>query len=62
MATQKLISIKQMTDFLNRDRRTLWAWVRDGKFPEPIKMNGRTVGWPESVYQQWLSEQMEVVQ
>ncbi|RAS54415.1 AlpA family transcriptional regulator [Vibrio diazotrophicus] len=60
MATQKLISIKQMTDLLNRNRRTLHVWVRDGKFPEPLKMNGRTVGWPESVYHQWLSEQMEV--
>ncbi|MHA6962877.1 helix-turn-helix transcriptional regulator [Zobellella denitrificans] len=58
MTTQKLLSIKEICSFINRDRRTLWAWVRDGKFPQPIKMNGRTLGWPESVYQGWLAEQM----
>lgn len=59
MTTQKIISIKEMCGFINRDRRTLWVWVRDNRFPQPIKMNGRTIGWPESVYQSWLKEQME---
>lgn len=58
MKTQKLISIPDMCGLVNRDRRTLWAWVRDAKFPKPIKMNGRTIGWPESAYQSWLQEQM----
>lgn len=49
-----LINIKDMCELINRDRRTLWCWVKEGKFPEPVRVNGRTVGWRASVYQSWL--------
>jgi len=53
--TEKLISIKQMCNNLSRDRRTLWAWVKDGKFPQPLKHEGRTLGWTLEAYKNWLS-------
>jgi len=53
---EHIITIAEMTSFVRRDRRTLWAWVKNKQFPEPIRMNGRTVGWPESVYQDWLAK------
>ncbi|MGB5854891.1 MAG: AlpA family phage regulatory protein [Oceanisphaera sp.] len=43
-----------MCALLNRDRRTLWFWVKNGKFPQPLKINGRTVGWRASEYRAWL--------
>ena len=58
MISQKILSITEVCDLVGRNRRTLWAWVRDGVFPEPIKVHGKTVGWPESVYQNWLAAQM----
>jgi predicted DNA-binding transcriptional regulator AlpA len=24
---------------------TLWRWIRDGKFPKPVKLSSRMVGW-----------------
>lgn len=24
---------------------TLWAWVRDGRFPAPVKLGPRTTAW-----------------
>ncbi|MEF1289959.1 helix-turn-helix transcriptional regulator [Vibrio sp. M260118] len=53
----KLISITQMCEFLNRDRRTLWVWVRDGKFPEGIKLGNRTLGWKPETLKEWLEQQ-----
>ena len=53
--TDRIINISEMSYLIGKDRRTLWAWVNEDKFPEPIRMNGRTVGWLESVYQDWLS-------
>lgn len=56
MQTERLISIDEMTQLLNIDRRTLWKWhAKRSVFPSPIKNNGRTIGWPETVYQNWLN-------
>tara|TARA_R110001599_G_scaffold309506_1_gene516483 strand:+ start:362 stop:568 length:207 start_codon:yes stop_codon:yes gene_type:complete len=49
-----LLSIKQVCELLNRDRKTIWEWVRDGQFINPIKVNGRTLGFLETDYEQWL--------
>ena len=38
--------------------KTIWEWSRDGKFPKPLKMNGRTV-WRLSDVQDWI-ESIEV--
>lgn len=53
---ERIISISDMTQLLNIDRRTLWVWhAKRGVFPAPIKNEGRTIGWPETVYQNWLN-------
>ncbi|WP_425915144.1 helix-turn-helix transcriptional regulator [Acinetobacter sp. TSRC1-2] len=36
--------------------KTLWTWVREGKFPKPIKMNGVTV-WNSADVEKWLEQQ-----
>ena len=58
MTTQKILSINDICQLVQRNRKTLWTWVHQGLFPQPIKMNGRTIGWPESSYQQWLNEKV----
>jgi prophage regulatory protein len=52
----QLLSIKQICELINRDRRTLHVWTRDGKFPQPLRINGRCIGWKESTYNEWLSK------
>ncbi len=32
----------------------LWRWIRDGKFPVPIKINGRNY-WPEGEVRGWVA-------
>ncbi|OTG62097.1 hypothetical protein B9T29_08685 [Acinetobacter sp. ANC 3903] len=36
--------------------KTLWTWVREEKFPKPIKMNGVTV-WNFDDVEKWLKSQ-----
>ncbi|WP_194945025.1 helix-turn-helix transcriptional regulator [Shewanella sp. TC10] len=50
----KLISIKQMCELINRDRRTLWYWVKEGKFPKGVRLGNRTVGWTQEEFSEWL--------
>ena len=57
---ERIISIHDMTQLLNIDRRTLWVWhAKKGIFPAPIKNSGRAIGWPESAYQAWLTAKKE---
>lgn len=53
---EQIISISAMEKLVNRDYKTLWSWVKNGKFPQPVRMNGRSIGWTASSYQKWLSD------
>ena len=37
--------------------KTIWTWVREGKFPSPIRLNGRTV-WDLSIVEAWIAERI----
>lgn len=35
---------------------TLWAWVREGKFPAPLKLSERVTVWRSSDVQSFISQ------
>lgn len=37
------------------DRSTLWRWVKDGRFPKPIKIGPNTTAWRAEDVRQFLS-------
>lgn len=37
-------------------RSTIYALMADGKFPRPIRLGAKAVGWPESDVARWFSE------
>jgi prophage regulatory protein len=39
-------------------RSTIYLRVAEGRFPHPISLGGRAVGWVESEIQQWLEQQI----
>ncbi|PLR33795.1 transcriptional regulator [Chimaeribacter coloradensis] len=51
---QPLIRISKMLELLDCSRTTLYRWVQQGDFPQPLKRAGRTLGWQLSVYESWL--------
>lgn len=55
--SNRIISIIELTQLLNKSRVSIWRWVRDGVLPQPIKVQGRTLGWRESVILEWLETQ-----
>ncbi len=54
--TRKLKAKPAREGFLPVSQKTIWTWVRQGKFPVPIRLNGRTV-WRMSDIEKWLGEQ-----
>ena len=45
---QKLITKSEVLDRLRVSAPTLWAWMRQGKFPKPIELSDTKVFWFES--------------
>jgi prophage regulatory protein len=37
----------------------LYELISEGKFPKPVKLSARSVGWLESEVQEWIKEQAE---
>ena len=37
--------------------KTIWSWVKQGKFPQPIRMSGNVTVWRMSEVQAWIEEQ-----
>lgn len=58
----QLINISSMCRLIGRNRTTLYMWVRDNSFPQPLRMGKRTLGWTNEQYQQWLKSLTEGVQ
>ena len=36
---------------------TLWRWVKEGKFPQPIKLSTRVTVWRAEDVRAWLDQQ-----
>ena len=39
-------------------RSTLYQWIREGRFPPPVPLGRRAVGWDSAAIDQWLEEHL----
>ena len=39
--------------------KTLWTWVREGKFPQPSLRLGGTTAWDTLVVEAWINDQVK---
>ena len=51
--TDKLLSRKEVCKFVGVSQQTIWRWVKDGRFPKPLKTVRRVV-WKEADLQAWI--------
>jgi prophage regulatory protein len=38
---------------------TLYAMMKEGRFPRPLLIGKRAVGWPENAIRDWISSRSE---
>ena len=50
----RILRAKDVVAVLGVSRTTLWRWVKDGTFPQPIQLGPATAGWRESVVWDWI--------
>lgn len=52
----RLPAVKALTGL---SRSTIYLWVQGKKFPAPIALGERTVGWIESEIIDWIDQRIE---
>ena len=52
----KLLRVPAVLELLSISRATLTRWRRAGRFPEPVKLGRKYVGWRDSDIQDWMTE------
>ncbi|MPV69211.1 helix-turn-helix transcriptional regulator [Burkholderia sp. BE17] len=50
----KLLRLVGVLDTVGVKKTTLYRWIREGKFPAPVQLGSRSVGWRATDVQQWV--------
>jgi len=51
---------KQVEDRTGLSRSTIYLYIQENRFPKPINLGARAVGWVESEVEKWLTDRIEV--
>ena len=55
---RRLIRMKDVVDRTSLAKSTIYAKVKDGDFPAPIKLGEMSVAWLESDVEAWIDKQL----
>jgi prophage regulatory protein len=56
--TTQFYRLPQLKERLNVSGSSIWAWVKVGKFPKPIKLSENCTAWQASDIEQWVAERI----
>lgn len=59
MAVEKIMRRPAVEDAVGLSRSSIYLMMSEGRFPKPIRIGRRAVGWPEGAIQRWLDERAE---
>jgi prophage regulatory protein len=48
--------IRTVSSIVGLGRSTIYSLIKEGKFPRPLQLSARSVGWTSASIFQWLSE------
>ena len=54
---ENYLNIDDITNSLKISEDTLRKWIKDGKFPQPLRMNDRTILWSYALIENWVAQQ-----
>ena len=58
--SQQVFFITDLEVIIGRNRLTLRRWWMDGKFPQPVKLNGTTLAWHSNVILDWINQNVKM--
>ena len=57
-SAQGFIRLRDVLKHVPVGKSTIWNWVRQGKFPPPVKLSDRVTAWSVAAVEQWVSERL----
>ena len=57
-AKTSFIRLGQVKARTGLSRSTLYAYIRDGRFPSPVTISDRCVAWIESEIDAWIADRI----
>jgi len=57
--SRRILRLPNVLDRTGLSRSTVYQWVSEGRFPKPVSLGARAVGWVESDIEEWISRQIE---
>ncbi len=57
---RKILRLPIVLDRTGLSRSTVYQRVMEGRFPKPVSLGARAVGWIETEIEEWISREVEV--
>ncbi len=57
--THTILRLPEVKRSTGLSRSTIYLRIAEGRFPKPIGLGGRAVGWLEAEVQEWLTRRIE---
>ena len=54
---ENYLNINDITNSLRINEDTLMKWIKEGKFPRPLRVNDRTTLWSYALIENWVAQQ-----
>lgn len=55
---QRILRRSEVEHRTGLSRSTIYAWIKHGRFPRPVKLGERIVAWRESDIDHWLESRV----
>ena len=56
----KLLRLPRVVDITALGKSSIYAGVKSGTFPAPVRLSARAVGWREEEIDRWVSERVKI--
>jgi prophage regulatory protein len=54
----RLLRLREVRSMTGLSQSALYALMKDGQFPRPVKLTERSVAWPESLVAEWITARL----
>ena len=54
---ESYLNIDDITNSLKINEDTLMRWIKEGKFPQPLRIKDRTTLWSYALIENWVAQQ-----
>ena len=58
MNTKRFFRIQEVCQFTGLSKGGIYKLIRESKFPSPVKLTGRSSGWPDDQVTHWAARKI----